>query len=61
MDPLEELPKSKSTIYMATPVKEGSLAECPHCKAQMTVSRKTSIIQCSECDNYMHIVFVKKP
>ena len=60
MDPLSEEPKSKSTIYLATPVEDGSSATCPHCKEEIPITRQMSIVQCPECDNYMHIVFVKK-
>jgi len=58
--PEEESPKSKTTIYMATPVKNDSVAECPHCHEKINVTRKMSIVQCDYCSEYMHIVFVSK-
>jgi DNA-directed RNA polymerase subunit RPC12/RpoP len=58
MEPLK--PPSKSTIYVATPVSENSECECPHCHNKILVTRRASIIECPQCANYMHVVFVKK-
>lgn len=53
-------PKSKSTIYVATRVDENLEAKCPHCQVQVKITRRTSIIECPHCGNYMHVVFVTK-
>lgn len=53
-------PKSKSTIYVATPVNEDMGCECPHCHEKVTITKRTAIVECPNCANYMHVVFVKK-
>jgi DNA-directed RNA polymerase subunit RPC12/RpoP len=52
--------KSKSTIYIATPVNENMESQCPHCKAKVKITKRIAVVECPSCSNYMHVVFVSK-
>ena len=51
---------TKSTIYVAIPVKENKKVKCPHCNTRVKLARRDTILTCPECFEYMHVVYIKK-